>query len=542
MPPFDSPDVSDFARHNETVAQLRRNIGATELIETHLSSLLIAGDRVYKLKKPVCFGFVDFSTLATRRAACEQELRLNRRTAPQWYLGVLAVRRGAGGACLAAPDDEAAGLLLDWAVQMRRFDDHQRLDRLAQSGLLTEAMVDRLAETVARFHRGLLPVLPDPDGDQNTRRWARENLVELAGLVDLVEPVGGAAVAEVRALQRWTEQRGAELSPWMQARRRSGCVREVHGDLHLGNIFWADGEPVLFDALEFNDALRRIDTIGDLAFTFMDLHAQGLPRLAWRFIGTALEACGDQEALPLLAWWAVYRAAVRAKVVLLGAAGSSAAAAQALSRRYLEVALHLAGLAGRPAEPRLVQMFGLSGAGKSRIAGLLVERLAAEAGGCGGALRLRSDVERKRLFALAPTAHDSPGLYSEVFHRRTYDRLLQLAGVALQAGVSVVIDAASLRRRERNAMRALAARHQVGFTLLVCDAPMLVLQARVGRRLRLGADASDATLEVLAHQQQIVEWPGADEAADCRRLDTDVPESELVARVEALSLDAHLKS
>jgi hypothetical protein len=215
---------------------------------------------------------------------------------------------------------------------------------------------------------------------------------------------------------------------------------------------------VLFDALAFNDALRRIDTIGDLAFTFMDLHARGLPRLAWRFIGTALEACGDQEAVPLLAWWAVYRAAVRAKVVLLGAAGSGAAAAQALSRRYLEVALHLAGLAGTPATPRLVQMVGLSGAGKSRIAGLLVERLAAGADGWGGALRLRSDVERKRLFALAPTARGSPGLYSEVFHRRTYDRLLQLARVALEAGVSVVIDAASLRRRECDAMRCARSR------------------------------------------------------------------------------------
>jgi aminoglycoside phosphotransferase family enzyme/predicted kinase len=536
MPQSDSPAVSARAAHAEMVAQLRRSTGASELIETHLSSLLIAGEQVYKLKKPVRFGFVDFSTLDARRAACEQELRLNRRTAPHWYLGLLAVRQGARGACLAAPDDEAAGPLLDWAVRMRRFDDRQRLDHLAQSGLLNAAMVDRLAETVARFHRSLLPAPPDQDGDQNTRRWARENLVELAELVE------GPAAAEVTALQRWTEARGAELSALMQARRRSGCVREVHGDLHLGNIFWADGEPVLFDALEFNQALRHTDTIGDLAFSFMDLYAHGLPRLAWRFIGAALEACGDQEALPLLAWWAVYRAAVRAKVVLLGAAGSTDAVAQALSRRYLDVALNLAGLAGAQARPQLVLMFGLSGAGKSRVAGLMAERLAAGVVGWGGALRLRSDVERKRLFALAPTARVAPGLYSEASNRRTYDRLQQLAGVALEAGVSVVVDAASLRRSERDAMRALAARHQVCFTLLVCDAPMSVLQARVGQRLRIGADASDATLDVLAWQQRIAEWPGADEADDCSRLDTDVPEPELIARVEALPLDADLSS
>jgi hypothetical protein len=172
----------------------------------------------------------------------------------------------------------------------------------------------------------------------------------------------------------------------------------------------------------------------------------------------------------------------------------------------------------------------------------MAERLAAGVVGWGGALRLRSDVERKRLFALAPTARVAPGLYSEASNRRTYDRLQQLAGVALEAGVSVVVDAASLRRSERDAMRALAARHQVCFTLLVCDAPMSVLQARVGQRLRIGADASDATLDVLAWQQRIAEWPGADEADDCSRLDTDVPEPELIARVEALPLDADLSS
>jgi len=532
----DSPAVSAHAAHAEMVAQLRRNTGASELIETHLSSLLIAGEQVYKLKKPLRFGFVDFSTLAARHAACEQELRLNRRTAAAWYLGLVAVRQGARGACFAAPDDEAAGPLLDWAVQLRRFDDRQRLDRVAQAGLLTAAMVDRLAETVARFHHGLLPAPPDQDGDQNIQRWARDNLAELAELVE------GSVAAEVAALQRWTELRAAELSALMQARRRSGCVREVHGDLHLGNIFWADGEPVLFDALEFNQALRQTDTIGDLAFTFMDLQAHGLPRLAWRFIGAALEACGDQAALPLLAWWAVYRAAVRAKVVLLGAAALGDAAAQqaarAASRRYLDVALRLAGLVGAQARLRLVLMFGLSGAGKSRVAGLLVERLAAEVLAWGGALRLRSDVERKRLFALPPRARAAPGLYSQASNRRTYDRLQQLAEVVLEAGVSVVVDAASLQRSERDAMRALAARHQACFTLLVCDAPMSVLQARVEQRLRIGADASDATLEVLAWQQRIAEWPASDEAADCVRLDTDVPESELAARVQALGLDA----
>ena len=542
-------DPAALHKHAAMVAELRRPgacAGAADppgLIETHLSSVLLAGNQVYKLKKPVVMGFVDFSTVLARREACEQELRLNRRTAPRWYLAVVAVRQTADGARITVPGDPlAAGApVIDWAVHLRRFDDRQRLDRLAQRGELTGAMVDSLAAAVARFHAQQAPAPPGFGRAEATRHWARENLAELAALL----PAGADGSphpdhATVAALQHWTEARGAALASLMDLRCRTGHVREVHGDLHLANIVWSDGAPVLFDALEFNDTLRHIDTVGDLAFTFMDLQAQGLPRLAWRFISAALEANGDWAALPLLGWWSVYRAAVRAKVALLGAVGHSDPAAQQAAhlqaRHYLGVATAGAGLA--PATPggappgglRVVLMCGLAGAGKSGVAGVLAERL--------GAVRVRSDVERKHLFASLPTARAVPGLYSPDANRRTYERLQELAQLALDAGVSVVIDAASLRRSERDALRTLAARRGVRFCLLVCVAPPEVLRERVQQRQRADTDASDATPDVLAFQQNLAEWPGADEAHDTVRLDTDRPWSEVAAITETLRLDA----
>ncbi|MBL8349418.1 MAG: AAA family ATPase [Burkholderiaceae bacterium] len=508
------------AAHAEVVAQLRRpgacggHPAAAGLIETHLSSLLLAGDRVYKLKKPVAFPFVDFSTAALRRQACEQELRLNRRTAPQWYLAVVAVRQGEGGAAIAAPGRPLPGPAIDWAVQMRRFDDRQLFDRLAGEGRLDAAQVDRLAGVVAAFHAAQ-PPLARPDGvASGTCAIVRDNASELAALA------AGSELGEaVAGLQRWSEARGKALSALMDRRAREGHVRDGHGDLHLGNIVWADGTAVLFDALEFDDRLRQSDTVGDLAFTFMDLQAHGLPRLAWRFVGAVLEAGGEWSALPLLAWWAVHRALVRAKVALLArpaiadADADADARAQARARHYLDLAAALAA----PPAPRLLLMMGLSGSGKTAVAGVLAE--------CLGGVRLRSDVERKRLFGLAPTdrAGLSLGLYTAEATRCTYARLEALAADALRGGVSVVIDAASLRRDERDTLRALARHLGAPFHLVLCEAPDATLRERLARRQAAAADASDATTEVLERQQQFTEWPAEDEAAGLLRIATDRP-------------------
>ncbi len=501
---------------------------AASLLQTHLSSLLFAGDQVFKLKRPLALPFVDFSSLAQRHAACLDELRLNQRTAPQWYQAVVPVQDAGQGAFIAAPGTAAAATVVDWAVQMRRFDDRWLFSRLAADGQLTPAQVDALAATLAGFHHQLAPSPPAFGDPEALRNLVAHNLQELADLLAAAPwlglPQADETAADVVRLQAWAAARGAALAGLMQARRAAGQVREGHGDLHLANVVWADGAPVLFDALEFDAQLRHIDLVGDAAFAFMDLLAAGLPRLAWRFVSVWLEVTGQHDGLPLLAWWTLHRAAVRAKVALLATPPTPPSALPTALHRYLAVARQMS---MPPAQsPLLVLTCGLSGSGKSAVAAALAARL--------GGIRLRSDVERKRLAGLAPAARGGPTLYTPEAGARTYARLQQLAAGALAAGVPVVVDAASLRQDERTAMHAVAQAAGARFQLLLCEAPMAVLEQRVGVRLAAGADASDATPDLLARQRQWVQWPGPDEAAHTWRLNTDAPLADVLAKALAL--------
>ncbi len=465
-----------------------------ETRQTHISSLLLAGDDVFKFKKPVKLPFVDFSTVALRRHFCEEELRLNRRTAPQLYRGVVSI----------------AG---EPALWMRRFDDRQLFDRLAHEGRLTAAHIDALALAIARFQTTLPPSPPALDVAGTTQRWARDNQRELAAMVD-------ADLADsVAELGAWSAARGAALVPLMQARQAAGAVVEGHGDLHLGNIVWHQERPLLFDALEFNAELRHADRIADPAFTFMDLLDHGLDGLAWRLMSQWLEAGGDWDALPLLRWNAAYRALVRAKVAQLQDRPDHTRRRIALARR----------LALPPAAdaPQLVLTTGLSGSGKSTVAAMLVQAL--------GAVRVRSDVERKRLHGLKPTDRvaDPGTLYNADSTDRTYARLADIARAALAGGVRVIIDAAFLRRAERDAMRHLAAEAGVRCRLIECTAPAATLAARIRRRQATQRDASDADEAVLALQQRVAEPLAADEGAEV--LSTDGTLDQLAERVRALA-------
>lgn len=504
---------------------------AARLLQTHISSLLFTGPLVFKLKRPVALPFVDFSTVARRHAACLEELRLNRRTAPLWYQAVVPVLDAGQGAFIPAPGQAApAGQVVDWAVQMHRFDEHGLFSRLAETGALDATRVDALAAAVAAFHNGLPPSPPGFGAAAALQAVVALNLQELAALLAAppwrARPDADDAAAAVARLQGWATHQGSVLGPLIDKRRQAGQVREGHGDLHLANVVWADGAPVLFDALEFDPALRHIDIVGDMAFTFMGLLAASLPRLAWRFASGWVEATGQHDGLPLLRWWAVHRAAVRAKVALLSA--PEAPGLPEPMQRCLAVAAALAAPAPQP--PLLVLACGLSGSGKSVVAAALAERL--------GGIRLRSDVERKRLAGLPPTARGGPALYTAEAGQRTYARLQQLAAGALAAGVPVVVDAASLQRRERSAMQAVAAAAGSPFRLLLCDAAPAVLAQRVANRLAGGHDASDATPEVLVRQQQWMQWPGADEAAHTWRLDTGAPLQAVLDQVEALPTSA----
>lgn len=504
-------------QHRAMVAALRRALGPDcALIETHISTLLLAGEFAYKLRKPLALGFLDFSTAERRRHDCAEELRLNRRTAPDLYLDVRPVLGPARAPRVGQPEEGAAAI--DWLLRMRRFDNELLLDRLASRGQLGEADVDALARRVAAFHAAL-PASPAAYGDpQGVLAWARANFA-------------AAGVDAPGRLRDWTEQEFQRIAPLLALRRAQGCVRECHGDLHLGNIVRVDGEPLPFDGIEFNAELRHTDTMADVAFTFMDLWRHGLPRLAWRFVSGYTEQRGDHQGLALLPFFAVYRAMVRAQVAALRAtqAPDEASRTQALGAlaRDLHVAEALSRL--RRTRPRLVLTSGLSGSGKSTVALALLAPL--------GALRVRSDVERKRLAELPLTARPTPAqaqrLYGRTMTLRTYARLQAIARDLLRAGLNVIVDAAALRRHERDELRALAAAEGADFSLVECVAPEAVLRGRIAQRMAADRDPSDATLEVLDFQLRVREPVAAAEAA--LTLDTDADLATVQARCEALA-------
>ena len=517
-----------LVRHAELIAGLMRpaaythGVDRVELIETHISSVLLAGEFAYKVKKPVNLGFVDFSTLAQRRFYCEEEIRLNRRTAPQLYLGVVPITGSAAQPRFGA-ESSAAGDAIEYAVKMRRFDGDALLDRRAQRGVLGRDEIDQLARAIADFHAAAARARPETEAGRPevAMRWARENFSQLAA-----HALESGVEAGLDRLRRWTEREFERRGAAMTRRFDAGLVRECHGDLHLGNIVLLDGRPTLFDAIEFNPQLHWIDVISDIAFAFMDLFDHGLERFAWRLLDRYLQDTGDYAGLDVLRFYAVYRALVRAKVARIRADQPHIDAeerdrARGHCAHYVRLAESLSH--SRFRQPPLVIMFGLSGAGKTTVAGHVLERL--------GALRVRSDIERKRLFRIEPGARLEgaalAAMYARDATRRTYDRLAEQARTIIGAGYPAIIDAAFLRREERDAFRALSATLGARFALVECTAPADVLRARVNRRAAQDIDASDATVAVLERQLATHEPVAPEERAACWRVRTDAEPAAL---------------
>ncbi len=502
-------------------------VGTIDVIETHISSVVLAGEFAYKLKKPVNLGFVDFSSLERRRRYCEEELRLNRRGAPSLYLDVVPItgdmRNPHVGDCL--------GPVIEYAVRMRRFADGARLDQLARAGVLHRAHIDRLAASVAAY-QGQCRAAPADSAFGSPElilRWTRENIADLERAQ--LAPADARRIKELRA---WTEAEFERRAPVFEQRRIAGRVRECHGDLHLGNLVLLHDTPVLFDCIEFNDELRYIDVINDIAFTFMDMIDHGLVPLAWRFLGAYLEHTGDYEGLATLRFYAVYRALVRAKIALIRRAqpdtpDAEKAADLAAQSRYIEAARSLA----NPSPPQLILTCGVTGSGKTTVAQVLLEQL--------GAVRVRSDLERKRLYGVAATDHFAAvasigdGLYESTATERTYARLHVLASTILDAGTTAIIDASFLQRAHRQVFLDLARARGVQFSIVECVAPPATLLARIAQRSAQGDDASDATREVLAHQLGTRESLSTDEQAFAIQVDTDTELANLETRCICLS-------
>ena len=455
-------------------ARQEHGAGKVELLETHISWVLLAGDYAYKIKKPVTLPFVDYSSLKARRAFCEAELMLNRRYAPDIYLGLEPI----GGSAEAPILGEMPAI--EWAVKMRRFDEKWRMDHVCARGELTPAIVFDLVQIVAAFHEAALKAPPGSrfgEADQ-VLAPALENFEELRPLLPAEE-------ALLSNLERWTRIEFERCQTSFAARKRAGHIRECHGDLHLGNIVLLDGRAVPFDCIEFNEDLRWIDQASELAFTYEDLLDHGQPGLANWLISEWLAATGDFEALGVLPFYAVYRALVRAKVAALG--GNVAEACE-----YLAMATRLS---TRP-HPTLSITYGLSGSGKTTLSSaLLLDDKTANT------VRIRSDVERKRLFGLA-LENAGGNIYTEEATNRTYRRLEKLAEDTLSAGWSVIVDAAFLRRIQREQFRNLAGRLNLSFKILACEAPPDELCRRLRARQN---DASDATVAVLEQQLKFAE-------------------------------------
>jgi uncharacterized protein len=457
------------------VAALARLLRA-ELVETHISWVLLTGHLAYKVKKPVRLAFVDYGTAQARRHFCEEEVRLNRRLAPTLYLGVTQIT-----GCTEAPALDGPGPVLEYAVRMRRFPPGALFAESLAAGTLAREDVEKLAALLAGFHLGTAE--PAPAGDFASPPHRKS--VALAAL-EGARPV--ASTAEHAQLRAWLEDAAAALRPLWTARRNSGRVRECHGDLHLDNIVYLDGDVAAFDCIEFDPALSCIDVIDDIAFPAMDFSARGRRDLAFLLLNSWLDHTGDHGALPALRFSAVYRALVRSQVEHLRGVGHETAA-----RRYLETALAWT----QHAQARLFITHGLPGSGKTWQSQRLLERE--------GAIRLRSDVERKRLFGLR-TLEDSHArgvdLYGRDATARTYAHLLATARLLLQAGYPVILDAAFLRREERAQAHSLARELGLPFSIIDCEAPLHVLRERL---LARKGDASEADVAVLERLRAVVE-------------------------------------
>jgi len=482
--------------------------GAVEHVETHISHVYLSGAHAYKIKKPVELGFVDFSTLEKRRQFCDEELRINRRLAPQIYLSVVPI-----AGTFDAPRVEGTGTPIEYAVKMRRFEQEDVLDHVAERGGLHGSHVDTLAVQVAQFHRGaqVVDALSGLGTAQRVRASAEQNISQLQALVS------GAARSAVDRLGAWTREQGARLDSTFTQRREHGSVRECHGDLHLGNIALFEGEFVMFDALEFDASLRWIDTMSDIAFLSMDLRAHGRHDLAARFVDACLSHSGDYDGLQVLRYYQVYRALVRAKVSALRAAQPDVdAQGRGTAMQRCTALVDLAVTISQVPARSLVLLHGVSGSGKTWGSQHMLEAT--------GAVRIRSDIERKRLQAMSPGERSGSnlgaGLYTREITRATYARLAQLARSILRAGHSVLVDATFLRAHQRDAFARIAHEERVAYRIACFVADENVLRERVRRRHAAGTDASEATLEVLEQQLRMRTPLSRSEAACAMRFDT----------------------
>ncbi len=488
-------------------AALQPAHGPVTCIETHVSWVFLTGPFAYKVKKPVQLSFIDYSTAERRALLCREELRLNRRHAPGLYVDVVPI----AGTPAAPRVGDTRSPPFEHALRMLQFDRRLELTQLLQSGAVDAHELQEFGRRIAQMHAtAAIPTADEAFGaPDRVHQVTLDNFMEIARI--LPDRDDAQRITRLRAHAQHLFE---VCRPLLEHRRQRGRVREGHGDLHCGNVVRWQGTLAAFDGLEFDPGLRFIDVASDLAFLTMDLAARGRTDLRRETLQAWLETSGDFEAVALLPYFELYRALVRAKVAALRSqqTGTAAALSRTLACRYLDWAVAQI----ERSRPRLFVMAGLSGSGKTWFA----QRLAARC----GALIIRSDVERKRLAGLrsldsSASAPDA-GIYSREFNTLTYDRLRDCVARCLQGNESIVVDAANLRRGERELFLA-AGREQAAEVVLVhCIAPLAVLKQRIADRAAAGTDASEATVSLLDRQPAYWEALEGDERRHAIAVDT----------------------
>jgi len=461
-----------------------------QLIETHISWVILTGDFVYKIKKPINLGFVDFSTLDKRKFYCEEELRLNRRLAPNIYLAVVPI-----SGSVEIPLLSGNGKAFEYAVKMKQFSESMQLDHVLSRNELNQNMINSFAELIAQFHQNIeiANEASDFGKPEQVYQPAKENFIQIRELIS-----DKPKLDTLSKIEQWTEDTFSEIKNILDQRKKKGFIRECHGDLHLRNLAWHDNMPLAFDCLEFNENFRWIDVVSEIAFLIMDLEVQNKAELSQYFLNKYLELTGDYKGCSLLRFYLVYRVMVRAKVDAIRAAqaGISQKEIEEVNEEidnYLQLALSYT----QKPKPFIIITHGMSGSGKSTITQPLLEKL--------GAIRIRADVERKRLFNIKPEQNSSAniqqGIYTQQATNKTYLKLLELTKSITDAGFPVIVDATFSTIEQRNLFKDYASQQQTYFVILDFITSEETLRQRIRNRKN---DVSDADITVL--ENQIKTW------------------------------------
>lgn len=481
-----------------------------EVLQTHISWVVLTGPYAYKIKKPLDLGFLNFSTLEKRRFYCELELQLNKRFAPQIYVEVVPITGSEE-----FPTLRGKGEIIDYAVKMVQFPQEARLDHVLERGELKPEHINDLASHMAAFH-GKISISGAEKPYGTTERLflpVKENFRQIGMLVS--DP---SDLDQLGHLKAWSEKGHKRLTDAFKKRKEEGFIRECHGDAHLANMILFENEVMLFDCIEFNENLRWIDVMNEIAFTVMDLDDRKEPELKNLFLNRYLEITGDYEGLKVLHFYQVYRALVRAKVACIrlsqkGLSDKEKGEVENQYRQYFKLAQSYT----EEKKPTLIIMHGVSGSGKTIVGKSIIESV--------GAIHLRTDVERKRMFGLEPlersVQESKAKIYSVESSRKVYDKIAHFAKIGLNAGYTMIADGTFLHREYRDQFRKLAEELKVPFVIVSCQADKKTLIQRVVSRDQKGKDASEADVAVMENQLQNQEPLAEDELPFVVTVDTE---------------------